>query len=163
MKSGTLQLTPLRDFPAVLPGDSLGELIVAETRAQGLMPDANSVLIVAQKVVSKAEGRRIRLADVDVTAEAQELADLTGKDPRLVTLILRESSEIIRTRPGLIIAEHHTGHILANAGIDGSNVGLVDPADGAGEAQGEKRCEASKNPNSSTSSRSSVACCQLGG
>ena len=137
MKPGTLQLTPLRDFPAVLPGNSLGELIVAGTRAQGLMPDANSVLIVAQKVVSKAEGRRIRLADVDVTAEAQELADLTGKDPRLVTLILRESSEIIRTRPGLIIAEHHTGHILANAGIDGSNVGSVDPADGAGEAQGE--------------------------
>ena len=123
MKPGTLQLSPLRDFPAVLSGDSLGELVVSGTRAQDITPDASSVLIVAQKVVSKAEGRRVRLADVDVTAKARELARLTGKDPRLVTLILSESRSIVRTRPGLIIAEHHTGHILANAGIDGSNVG----------------------------------------
>ena len=130
MKPGTLLLTPLRDFPAVLPGDSLGELVAQATRAQGIRPDASSTLIVAQKVVSKAEGRRVRLADVDVTAEAQALADLTGKDPRLVSLILRESRSIVRTRPGLIIAEHHTGHILANAGIDGSNVGDAGGFDG---------------------------------
>ena len=130
MKPGTLLLTPLRDFPAVLPGDSLGELVTQATRAQGITPDARSTLIVAQKVVSKAEGRRVRLADVDVTAEAQALADLTGKDPRLVSLILRESRSIVRTRPGLIIAEHHTGHILANAGIDGSNVGDAGGFDG---------------------------------
>ena len=130
MKPGTLHLTPLRDFPAVLPRDSLGELVVSGTRAQNITPDASSVLIVAQKVVSKAEGRRVRLADVDVTAEARELAHLTDKDPRLVTLILSESRSIIRTRPGLIIAEHHSGHILANAGIDGSNVGVTDESDG---------------------------------
>jgi coenzyme F420-0:L-glutamate ligase/coenzyme F420-1:gamma-L-glutamate ligase len=130
VKPGALHLTPLRDFPAVLAGDSLGELVIQATRAQDITPDAGSVLIVAQKVVSKAEGRRVRLADVDVTAEAQALADLTGKDPRLVTLILSESRSIIRTRPGLIIAEHHTGHILANAGIDGSNVGVTDESDG---------------------------------
>ena len=130
MKPGTLQLSPLRDFPAVMPGDSLGELVVSGTRAQNITPDASSVLIVAQKVVSKAEGRRVRLADVDVTVEARELAHLTGKDSRLVTLILSESRSIIRTRPGLIIAEHHSGHILANAGIDGSNVGVTDDSDG---------------------------------
>ena len=130
MKPGTLQLSPLRDFPAVLPGDSLGQLVVSGTRAQDITPDASSVLIVAQKVVSKAEGRRVRLADVDVTAEARELAHLTGKDPRLVTLILSESRSIIRARRGLIIAEHHSGHILANAGIDGSNVGVTDESDG---------------------------------
>ncbi len=130
MKPGALHLSPLQDFPAVLPGDSLGELIVSASRAQDLVPDAGSVLIVAQKVVSKAEGRRVRLADVDVTVEAQALADLSGKDPRLVTLILSESRSIIRTRPGLIIAEHHTGHILANAGIDASNVGVTDESDG---------------------------------
>ena len=130
MKPGTLQLSPLRDFPAVMPGDSLGDLVVSGTRAQNITPDASSVLIVAQKVVSKAEGRRVRLADVDVTAEARELAHLTGKDSRLVTLILSESRSIIRTRPGLIIAEHHSGHILANAGIDGSNVGVTDDSDG---------------------------------
>ena len=111
-------------------GDSLGELVVSGTRAQNITPDDSSVLIVAQKVVSKAEGRRVRLADVDVTAEARELAHLTGKDSRLVTLILSESRSIIRTRPGLIIAEHHSGHILANAGIDGSNVGVTDDSDG---------------------------------
>ena len=114
----------------MLPGDSLGELVVSATRAQGITPDASSALIVAQKVGSKAEGRRVKLTDVDVTAEAQTLADLTGKDPRLVTLILSESRSIIRTRPGLIIAEHHTGHILANAGIDGSNVGDTRGSDG---------------------------------
>ena len=130
MKPGTLHLTPLRDFPAVMPGDSLGELVAQATRAQGITPDASSALIVAQKVVSKAEGRRARLADVDVTAEAQALADLTGKDPRLVSLILSESRSIVRTRPGLIIAEHHTGHIMANAGIDGSNVGDAGGFDG---------------------------------
>ena len=130
MKPGELQFCPLRDFPAVLPGDSLGELVVSGTRAQDIAPDASSVLIVAQKVVSKTEGRRVRLADVDVTAEARELAHLTGKDSRLVTLILSESRSIIRTRPGLIIAEHHSGHILANAGIDGSNVGVTDDSDG---------------------------------
>ena len=68
----------------MLAGDSLGELVVSATRAQGITPDAGSALIVAQKVVSKAEGRRVKLTDVDVTAEAQALADLTGKDPRLV-------------------------------------------------------------------------------
>ena len=130
MKPGTLHLIPLRDFPAVLAGDSLGELVVSATRAQGITPDAGSALIVAQKVVSKAEGRRVKLTDVDVTAEAQALADLTGKDPRLVSLILSESRSIVRTRPGLIIAEHHTGHIMANAGIDGSNVGDAGGFDG---------------------------------
>ena len=113
-----------------MPGDSLGELVVSGTRAQNIKPNASSVLIVAQKVVSKAEGRRVRLADVDVTVEARELAHLTGKDSRLVTLILSESRSIIRTRPGLIIAEHHSGHILANAGIDGSNVGRTHDSDG---------------------------------
>ena len=84
----------------MLAGDSLGELVVSATRAQGITPDASSALIVAQKVVSKAEGRRVKLTDVDVTAEAQALADVTGKDPRLVSLILSESRSIIRTRRG---------------------------------------------------------------
>ncbi len=100
MKPGALQLSPLRDFPAVMLGDSLGELVVSGTRAQNITPDASSVLIVAQKVVSKAEGRRVRLADVDVTAEARELAHLTGRNSRLVTPILGESHSIIRPALG---------------------------------------------------------------
>ena len=86
-------------------------------------PPVGAVLVIAQKVVSKAEGRLVHLRDVVVTAEARTLAEATQKDPRLVTLILQESRSVIRTRPGLIITEHRTGHILANAGIDSSNVG----------------------------------------
>jgi len=90
------------------------------------MPEPSSVVVIAQKVVSKAEGRLIRLDTVKVTPEARTLAQETGKDDRLVTLILQESKALIRVRPGLIIAEHRTGHILANAGIDSSNVGVTD-------------------------------------
>ena len=103
----------------------LAELIVAAVRRQALCAvDSVPVLVVAQKVVSKAEGRLVYLHDVEVTGEAQQLADETGKDPRVVELILRESQSVLRARPGLIIAEHRTGHILANAGIDASNTGV---------------------------------------
>jgi coenzyme F420-0:L-glutamate ligase/coenzyme F420-1:gamma-L-glutamate ligase len=124
VKAGTLHLTPLQEFPAVAAGDSLGALILSATTRQGFMPETSSVVVIAQKVVSKAEGRLIRLDTVKVTPEARKLAQETGKDDRLVTLILQESKTLIRIRPGLIIAEHKTGHILANAGIDSSNVGV---------------------------------------
>ena len=126
MKAGPLHLVPLQDFPAVAAGDSLGELILSATTRQGLVPEPSSVVVIAQKVVSKAEGRLVCLDTVKVTPEARELAKETGKDDRLVTLILQESKALIRIRPGLIIAEHRTGHILANAGIDSSNVGVTD-------------------------------------
>ena len=124
MKAGPLHLTPLQEFPAVAAGDSLGALILSATTRQGFMPEPSSVVVIAQKVVSKAEGRLIRLDTVKVTPEGRKLAQETGKDDRLVTLILQESKTLIRIRPGLIIAEHKTGHILANAGIDSSNVGV---------------------------------------
>lgn len=131
MKAGPLQLTPLQDFPAVAAGDSLGALILSAITRQGFMPEPSSVVVIAQKVVSKAEGRLIRLDTVKVTPEARTLAQETGKDDRLVTLILQESKALIRVRPGLIIAEHRTGHILANAGIDSSNVGVMDDEAGS--------------------------------
>ena len=120
---GALQLSPLPDFPAVEAGDVLADLVITSTRQSGYLPPFGAVLVIAQKVVSKAEGRLVHLRDVVVTAEARTLAEATQKDPRLVTLILQESRSVIRTRPGLIITEHRTGHILANAGIDSSNVG----------------------------------------
>lgn len=104
----------------------MGELILSAITGQGLVPEPSSVVVIAQKVVSKAEGRLVCLDAVKVTPEARELAQETGKDDRLVTLILQESKALIRVRPGLIIAEHRTGHILANAGIDSSNVGVTD-------------------------------------
>ena len=106
-------------------GDELAELIVAGVLRQSLRAgDSVPVLVVAQKVVSKAEGRLVFLRDVEVTDDARRLAEEIGKDPRVVELILRESQSVIRVRPGLIIAEHRTGHILANAGIDASNTGV---------------------------------------
>ena len=106
-------------------GDELAELIVAGVLRQSLRAgDSVPVLVVAQKVVSKAEGRLVFLRDVEVTDDVRRLAEETGKDPRVVELILRESQSVIRVRPGLIIAEHRTGHILANAGIDASNTGV---------------------------------------
>ena len=131
MKAGPLHLTPLQDFPAVAAGDSLGALILSAITRQGFMPEPSSVVVIAQKVVSKAEGRLIRLDTVKVTPEARTLAQETGKDDRLVALILQESKALIRVRPGLIIAEHRTGHILANAGIDSSNVGVTDDEAGS--------------------------------
>ncbi|MGA1581255.1 MAG: coenzyme F420-0:L-glutamate ligase, partial [Luminiphilus sp.] len=124
MSSGPLQLTALQDFPLISAGDDLAEMIVHAMQQQGLTPDASGVLVVAQKIISKSEGRLVNLADVRVTEEAASLAADAQKDPRLVTLILQESRAVIRIRPGLVIAEHRTGHILANAGIDASNVGV---------------------------------------
>tara|TARA_Y100000385_G_scaffold182112_1_gene188081 strand:- start:516 stop:1247 length:732 start_codon:yes stop_codon:yes gene_type:complete len=115
----------------VAAGDSLGALILSAITGQGLVPEPSSVVVIAQKVVSKAEGRLVCLDSVKVTPEARELAQETGKDGRLVTLILQESKALIRVRPGLIIAEHRTGHILANAGIDSSNVGVTDDEAGS--------------------------------
>ncbi|MEL0161757.1 MAG: coenzyme F420-0:L-glutamate ligase, partial [Halieaceae bacterium] len=117
MSSGPLQLTALQDFPLVSAGDDLAEMIVHAMQRQDLTPDASGVLVVAQKIISKSEGRLVNLADVRVTEEAASLAADAQKDPRLVTLILQESRAVIRIRPGLVIAEHRTGHILANAGI----------------------------------------------
>ena len=118
----SLVLTGLTDFPLVHAGDDLGALIVrslADNR-QPLM--AGDIVVIAQKVVSKAEGRLVRLATVTPSPEAERLAATTEKDPRIVELILRESVAIARARPGLIISEHRLGLVLANAGIDQSNI-----------------------------------------
>ena len=117
-----LRLIPLLDFPLVEPGDDLVALIMEALQANDLSLQQGDVLVVAQKIISKAENRYVRLADVTVSAEAQSLAEKAGKDPRQVELILRESNEVIRVRPGVIIVEHRNGYIHANAGIDKSNI-----------------------------------------
>ena len=117
-----LELIPLQGFPAVEPGDDLARLIHEALSGNALELRDGDVLVVAQKIVSKAENRYVRLAGVTVSAEAEALAGRAGKDPRLVELILRESREVIRVRPGVIIVEHRNGYIHANAGIDRSNI-----------------------------------------
>ncbi|GAP62973.1 coenzyme F420-0:L-glutamate ligase / coenzyme F420-1:gamma-L-glutamate ligase [Ardenticatena maritima] len=124
-----ITITALDGFPLVQPGDDLPALILDALAANSLTLQDGDVLVVAHKVVSKAEGRLIRLADVVPSPEADALARETGKDPRFLELVLRESREIVRTRPGLVIAEHRHGWICANAAIDRSNVQQGDDGD----------------------------------
>jgi len=112
----------MEGLPEVAAGDALGELIVRGLADMGEELRAGDVVVVSQKVVSKAEGRTVDLADVEPGERALELAGRLGKDPRLVELILRESTEIVRAERDLLIVEGRGGWISANAGIDASNV-----------------------------------------
>lgn len=117
----TISIAALEDFPEVLPGDDLGALIADRARLTG-----GEIVVIAQKVVSKAEDRFADPATTTPSERARELAPLTGKDPRLVQLILDESREVLRARDGVLIVETNHGFVCANAGIDSSNV----PGDG---------------------------------
>jgi coenzyme F420-0:L-glutamate ligase/coenzyme F420-1:gamma-L-glutamate ligase len=117
-----LRLIALPDFPQVESGDDLAALTVGALARGGLALHGDDVLVYAQKVISKAEGRRINLANVVPGARALELAQTVQKDPRLVELILRESRRIVRFAKDVLIVEHRLGLIMANAGIDQSNV-----------------------------------------
>lgn len=120
--SGALSLVALRDLPLIQPGDDLAQIITKSLGQNGITLQDGDILVIAQKIISKAEGRQIALDFVQPREYAQELAQLTGKDPRLVELILQESSQVLRYRPGLIVVEHRLGFVCANAGIDRSNV-----------------------------------------
>jgi coenzyme F420-0:L-glutamate ligase/coenzyme F420-1:gamma-L-glutamate ligase len=119
---GALSFEPVTGLPLVAPGDDLAALVAAALRAGGQVPCAGDVIAIAQKVVSKAEGRLVDLRGVTPSDEARALAARADKDPRVAELILRESRRIVRVARGVIIAEHNAGTILANAGIDRSNV-----------------------------------------
>ena len=121
-------LTPLPDIPMVRPGDDLAGLLIAACERSSLAPLDGDVFVVAQKIVSKAEGRYVDLAKVQPSQRARSLAAEVSKDPRLVEVILGESRRVVRHRPGVLIVEHRLGFIMANAGVDRSN---VDPAAGA--------------------------------
>lgn len=123
-----LRLVGLPDFPRVAGGDDLAALTVEALTRCGLELRAHDVMVYAQKVISKAEGRRIDLATVVPGTRALEMAHVVRKDPRLVELILRESRRVVRSAQDVLIVEHRLGFIMANAGIDQSNV--ADPAAG---------------------------------
>ena len=118
----TLTLTPLPGIPEVRPGDDLAGLVRRGLQRAGLTLQPGDIIVMAQKIVSKAEGRFVRLEDVTPSARAQALARRTAKDPRLVELVLRESAQVLRAVPGVLIVEHRLGFVCANAGIDRSNV-----------------------------------------
>ncbi len=122
-----LRLVALRGLPAVAPDDDLAALLLAAAADQGLTL-ADGVLVVAQKIVSKAEGRIVRLADVEPSAEARRIAAADGKDPRHVEVVLRETSRVVRHAHGVWIAETRHGFVCANAGVDLSNAPESDTA-----------------------------------
>ena len=117
-----LVVTTLADLPLFAPGMSVAREVIAATERAGEALGDGDVVVVAQKIVSKAEGRLVRLAEVAVSEEARRIATETERDPAHVQLILDESSEILRATVPAIIARQRTGHVLANAGIDASNV-----------------------------------------
>ena len=117
-----LHLAPLSDLPMVRPGDDLAALLLSALQRAGLALADGDVVCVAQKIVSKAEGRQVRLADVQPTAAAKQLAAETSKDPRLAQLILDESTDVLRKKPGVVIVQHRLGFVCASAGIDQSNI-----------------------------------------
>ncbi len=118
----TLTLTPLEQFPLIQPGDDLAGILWAALDQSSIRLQDGDILVIAQKIVSKAEGRLVHLSQVQPSPHAVELAAQTDKDPRQVELVLRESREILRARPGTLIVEHRLGFVCANAGIDHSNV-----------------------------------------
>ncbi len=119
--SGELRVIPVEGMPEVREGMKVGELIAARAELQD-----GDVVVISQKVVSKAEGMVRRLADVEPSERARELADELGKEAAAVELVLSESKEILRAERGVLITETHHGFVCANAGIDASNL----PEDG---------------------------------
>ena len=124
-----LVLTAIPAIPLIRPGDDLAAVLYRSLLAAELPLVTGDVLAVASKIVSKAEGRLVRLAEVRPTRRAREVAEACQKDPRLVQLILDESEEVSRLRPGLLITRHRLGFVCANAGIDSSNVGPAPAGD----------------------------------
>ena len=117
-----IELIGVPDVPLVGPGDDLAAMIADALERSGLRPSAGDVVVIAHKIVSKAEDRFVDLDKVQPSDRALAIAAETEKDPRLVEIILSESTRIVRRRAGLLITEHRLGYVMANAGIDQSNV-----------------------------------------
>lgn len=122
MRPNQLSLTAVPGVPFVRPGDDLGQVLIDAILEAELSLEHRDVLVVAQKVVSKSEARYVELGEVTPSSRALEIAESVEKDPRLVELILSESREILRYRRGVLIVVHKLGFVMANAGIDHSNV-----------------------------------------
>src|ERR1700736_5939574 len=118
-----IELIGVPDFPLVKPGDDLAALIAAALERAGLRPVAGDILVVAQKIVSKAENRVVDLATVQPSVRARTIGEEIQKDPRLVEVILGESTRVVRQRPGLLIVEHRLGYVMAKARGDHPNPG----------------------------------------
>jgi coenzyme F420-0:L-glutamate ligase/coenzyme F420-1:gamma-L-glutamate ligase len=138
-----LVLTPLPDIPLIHTGDNLVSIIWNGLKKADITLQEGDIVVVAQKIISKAEDRWTNLTTIEPSKRAVDLAETIEKDPRLVELVLRESRQVLRTRIGTIIVEHRLGFICANAGIDHSNVA------GAGDSNEEWVLLLPENPDDS--------------
>jgi coenzyme F420-0:L-glutamate ligase/coenzyme F420-1:gamma-L-glutamate ligase len=118
----SMRLFAVPGLPMIKPGDDLPALIVHRLQESGERLQAGDIIVIAQKVVSKAEGRLVRVNDVTASEQAQELAAIVGKDPRVIQVVLDDSRAILRVRRGLLVVEQRSGWVCANAGVDRSNV-----------------------------------------
>jgi coenzyme F420-0:L-glutamate ligase/coenzyme F420-1:gamma-L-glutamate ligase len=121
-----VSVTPLTGIGEIQPAEDLAQTLCAALQRAAISLTSRDILVVAQKVVSKAENRYFELNRVRVSPEAERLAAVTRKDPRLVELVLSESTEVLRSKPEVLIVRHKLGYVMANAGIDRSNVGGAD-------------------------------------
>lgn len=121
-KTPLLSLAALKNMPLIRQGDHLADILIKSLQENEIRLQDNDILVLAQKIVSKSEGRTVPLAGVTPSARALQIALQADKDPRVVELMLRESADVLRIRTGTIIVEHKLGFICANAGIDHSNV-----------------------------------------
>ena len=117
-----LSLTPLQNIPIIRQDDNLADILVDSLQSSNVQLQKDDILVIAQKIVSKAEGRTVNLAAISPSVRAVEFAQQADKDPRIVELMLQESNEVLRVRKGTIIVEHKLGFVCANAGIDHSNI-----------------------------------------
>jgi coenzyme F420-0:L-glutamate ligase/coenzyme F420-1:gamma-L-glutamate ligase len=145
----SLTLTPLIGVPFIRRDDNLADMLIKSLSDSNIIAQDDDILVIAQKIVSKTEGRAVNLNTVNPSQRAQELAVETNKDPRLVELILQESNEVLRTRPGVIIVEHRLGFVCANAGIDHSNVSPPLPTGEAPEVREDWVLLLPENPDGS--------------
>jgi coenzyme F420-0:L-glutamate ligase / coenzyme F420-1:gamma-L-glutamate ligase len=122
----TFSAFALPGIPVIQPGDDLAGLILDALGRAQLTLQVGDVLVVTSKIVSKAEGRFVKLDSVNPSDEAHKLAAQTGKDPRMVELVLRESTAVSRIAPNVLVVQHRLGFVSANAGIDQSNVDGTD-------------------------------------
>jgi len=118
-----IQILPLTGIGEIAAGDDLAAILAEALDRAAIAPDRTDILVVTQKIVSKAEGRHVDLAAISPGPEAAALAAKVGKDPRVVELVLAESQAVVRAVPNILITRHRSGHVMANAGIDRSNLG----------------------------------------
>lgn len=122
MSDARISITPLTDMPRVKPGDDLPVLLAAAIESAGIVPEAGDIVVVTQKIVSKSEGRYLELGALTPSPRARELAEITGKDARLVEAVLSQTRDVLRAKRNVLVVETVSGLVMANAGIDQSNL-----------------------------------------